>query len=227
MVPVSAAPRCRSKILHLSTLVNPMIWKPGNWGKEFMQPKDDEQGWDMCSHTVQVRVWVIFLLRVVLTVLVNFWSSLSMPKQFAFPSLYSSVPPVQTFTLSPWIDLTNDVRQECISFFHFILVIQLWALVYMPSPHVFQVYLSPTPPFSTNMTIVSNDPTWWPAINSNRVFSYFLGSWRAVGCRSWCLNLTLTTVSQLAPLLQWHMIGVSTIILQDCWYPTIIFSTHI
>jgi hypothetical protein len=31
-------------------------------------------------------------------------------------------------------------------------------------------------PFSTNMTIISNDPTWWPVINFYRVSSYFAGS---------------------------------------------------
>jgi len=86
-----------------------------------------------------------------------------------------------------------------------------WIVVYMPSPQVYQVYLSPIPPFSTKMTIVSNDPTWWPTINSYRFSSYAIGSLRAVGCWSWCLDLTLTAVSQLPPLLWWCMIGVSMI----------------
>ena len=29
-----------------------------------------------------------------------------------------------------------------------------------------------------NMTIVSNDPIWWPIIDSHRSYSYFIGSWR-------------------------------------------------
>ncbi|KAG2141985.1 hypothetical protein BD769DRAFT_1424749 [Suillus cothurnatus] len=38
-------------------------------------------------------------------------------------------------------------------------------------------------PFSNNlnMTIISNDPSWWPIINAYRLSSNFAGSWRAVG----------------------------------------------
>jgi hypothetical protein len=32
-----------------------------------------------------------------------------------------------------------------------------------------------------NMTVVSNDPIWGPAISYNRAFSYFLGAWKASG----------------------------------------------
>lgn len=30
-----------------------------------------------------------------------------------------------------------------------------------------------------NMTYVSDDPLWWPAIDAFRLISYFVGSWRA------------------------------------------------
>lgn len=52
-------------------------------------------------------------------------------------------------------------------------------VVYMPSRYIYKVRPSPTPSFSTNMTIVSNDPTVWPVVNSYRISSYFAGSWRA------------------------------------------------
>jgi hypothetical protein len=51
-----------------------------------------------------------------------------------------------------------------------------------------------TSSFSTNMSVVSNDPALWPDVNSYRVSSYFVGSWEAVGCWSWGLNLTLIAV---------------------------------
>ncbi|KAG2034961.1 hypothetical protein BDR03DRAFT_963719 [Suillus americanus] len=62
-------------------------------------------------------------------------------------------------------------------------------VVYMPSPHVYQVHLSPAPPFSTNMTIVSNDPTWWPTISSYLVSSYSLVASFVVVTYDWALTL--------------------------------------
>jgi hypothetical protein len=34
-------------------------------------------------------------------------------------------------------------------------------------------------PSSNSMTLVSNDPSWWPLINASFVGSYFTGSFRA------------------------------------------------
>jgi len=84
-------------------------------------------------------------------------------------------------------------------------------------------------PFSNNlnMTIISNDPSWWPIINAYRLSSNFAGSWRAVGDWSLSLSLTLTVISQLPPSLDWRMIGVSMIISKDFWYLTSIFSTYV
>jgi len=36
-----------------------------------------------------------------------------------------------------------------------------------------------TPISAFNMTVISNDPIWWPVINSYRIASYLQGSWRA------------------------------------------------
>jgi hypothetical protein len=55
-----------------------------------------------------------------------------------------------------------------------------------------------------NMTIVSNDPIWWPVISYFRVYSYFSGSWKASG-----LIHNLTMVFQLYPSLRCYTIGVS------------------
>jgi hypothetical protein len=32
-----------------------------------------------------------------------------------------------------------------------------------------------------DMTIVSNDPIWWPVIDKIRYNNYFIGSWRSSG----------------------------------------------
>jgi hypothetical protein len=58
------------------------------------------------------------------------------------------------------------------------------------------------------MTIVSNDPIWWPIINYCRVYSYFSGLWRASGFTQF-----LTTLSQLYPSLWWYTIGVGKTVL--------------
>jgi hypothetical protein len=55
----------------------------------------------------------------------------------------------------------------------------------MKSPYVYQVYLSLTPPFSTNMTMVSDDPTWWPNINAYRFSSYFVVAAFVVSAYDW------------------------------------------
>jgi hypothetical protein len=34
-----------------------------------------------------------------------------------------------------------------------------------------------------NMTLISNDPSWWPSIEAYRVQSYFARSWSIA---SWC-----------------------------------------
>ncbi|KAG2149013.1 uncharacterized protein EDB93DRAFT_353553 [Suillus bovinus] len=41
--------------------------------------------------------------------------------------------------------------------------------------YVYQVQLPYLPhPSFNNMTLVSNDPSWWPTINANLIFSYFV-----------------------------------------------------
>ncbi|KAG2127635.1 uncharacterized protein EDB93DRAFT_1332637 [Suillus bovinus] len=60
-------------------------------------------------------------------------------------------------------------------------VFKYWMSQYAPSPYVYQVYLSPPPPpppppSSTNMTILSNDPTWWPTIRAYNFSSYFVSA---------------------------------------------------
>jgi hypothetical protein len=37
----------------------------------------------------------------------------------------------------------------------------------------------PSSSFTRTMTTVVNAPDWWPVINFNRNFSYFIGSWGA------------------------------------------------
>ncbi|KAG2139178.1 uncharacterized protein EDB93DRAFT_1330290 [Suillus bovinus] len=46
-----------------------------------------------------------------------------------------------------------------------------------------------THPFSTNMTIVSNDPTWWPSINAYSVLSYFSVAATVGVTYDWALTL--------------------------------------
>jgi hypothetical protein len=55
-----------------------------------------------------------------------------------------------------------------------------------------------------NMTVVSNDPIWWPVISYIRVYSYFSGPWKASD-----LIHILTMVFQLYPSLWCYTIGVS------------------
>jgi hypothetical protein len=64
--------------------------------------------------------------------------------------------------------------------------------------------LSLTDTSHLNMTLVSNDPIWWPWISYFRVFSYFSGLWKASG-----LIHILTMVFQLYPSLWCYTIGVS------------------
>jgi hypothetical protein len=54
------------------------------------------------------------------------------------------------------------------------------------------------------MTVVSNDPMWWPVISFFRGYSYFAGPWKATG-----LIQILTMVFQLHPSLWCYTIGVS------------------
>jgi hypothetical protein len=51
------------------------------------------------------------------------------------------------------------------------------------------------------MTVVSNDPSWWPLINAGRIASYFAGSWRVSHMMTLMTQLTLAAVLQLLPLL--------------------------
>ncbi|KAG2335290.1 hypothetical protein BDR05DRAFT_969505 [Suillus weaverae] len=51
------------------------------------------------------------------------------------------------------------------------------------------------------MTLVSNDPSWWPAINANLISSYFIGLWRVSPMTMLMTRLILAAVSQLPPVL--------------------------
>lgn len=57
------------------------------------------------------------------------------------------------------------------------------------------------------MTLVSDDPSWWPTINFVTIQSYFIGSWRAND-----ITQSLTVFAQLHPVLWLYMIGVCKII---------------
>jgi hypothetical protein len=64
-----------------------------------------------------------------------------------------------------------------------------WIVVYIGGTNIIPNDFNPL-----NMTIVSNDPSWWPQIIAFRGVSYFQGSWRAGG-----LTQSLTVISQLHP----------------------------
>ncbi|KAG2359088.1 hypothetical protein BDR07DRAFT_238323 [Suillus spraguei] len=83
--------------------------------------------------------------------------------------------------LSPWIDYTFDHNghHPLVSSWFF----KRWAVVYMPSQ-----YSHPHLHFSTNMTIVSNDPAWWPAVNAFRFSSYFSVASFIVVSYDWALT---------------------------------------
>jgi hypothetical protein len=55
-----------------------------------------------------------------------------------------------------------------------------------------------------NMTVVSNDPIWWPLISYLRECSYFAGPWKASS-----LIHILTMIFQLYASLWCYTIGVS------------------
>lgn len=60
-----------------------------------------------------------------------------------------------------------------------ILVIQALKLWYINRKYHFHIPIKfPSYPhsFSNNMTLVSDDPSLWPSIDSYRVASYFIGS---------------------------------------------------
>ncbi|KAG2359086.1 hypothetical protein BDR07DRAFT_237865 [Suillus spraguei] len=61
--------------------------------------------------------------------------------------------------------------------------------LYMPSQYVHQITSHPRLHFSTNMTFVSNDPTWWPTINANIFSSYFGVAGFIVVTYDWVLTL--------------------------------------
>jgi hypothetical protein len=58
MGPVSTAPRYRSKILHSSLLVNSMIWKPGNRGKELVKRHMARGRWGIVDIEICARIQV-------------------------------------------------------------------------------------------------------------------------------------------------------------------------
>jgi hypothetical protein len=86
--------------------------------------------------------------------------------------------------------------------------------------HMSTKFPAPSHPSSNGMTLVSDDPSYWPVINSLRIGSYVIGSWRAVRVRRWRLNLTLIVVFQLPLVLEWYMIGVSITTSENCWFLT-------
>jgi hypothetical protein len=51
------------------------------------------------------------------------------------------------------------------------------------------------------MTVVSNDPIWWPFINAGLIASYFVGSWGVCHMTTLMIQLTLVAVLQLLALL--------------------------
>jgi hypothetical protein len=69
------------------------------------------------------------------------------------------------------------------------------------------------------MTIVSNDPAWWPAINSNQVFSYFLVSTFVAVTYDWAL-----TFSQEVELIWRQRWSLMTILYLSVRYLGIIFT---
>jgi len=59
------------------------------------------------------------------------------------------------------------------------------------------------------MTVVSNDPSNWPVISANRVYSYYTSSLKSL-CIQVDGDVSLhLCFSQLHLPLQWYMIGVS------------------
>jgi hypothetical protein len=78
-----------------------------------------------------------------------------------------------------------------------------WKMVLISSTNAIIVCPSnpaPSLPSSNSMTLVSNDPSWWPVINGSFIFSYFLGSWRIGRMMNWFI-LTPISHLQLSPLL--------------------------
>lgn len=65
----------------------------------------------------------------------------------------------------------------------------------------------PTDTYPSSMTIVSNDPSFWPVIYLIRFLSYFFGS-----CLSRRIVLVMSQSSQFPPLLRCYTITVS-----DLW----------
>jgi hypothetical protein len=78
--------------------------------------------------------------------------------------------------------------------------------------------------YPLNMTVVSNDPVYWPVLESYSLCSFFLGSCRVrddAGC-----ILTFNVVSQLPPVPRWYTIGVSDTVFHNHWHPHDISSTQ-
>lgn len=82
--------------------------------------------------------------------------------------------------------------------------------------YALQAHSSPAP-IPDSMTLISNDPSWWPLINSSRIASYFAGSWRALLMMSWP---NIFAVLQLLPLPEWRTTGVSKAVLMNNWHST-------
>jgi hypothetical protein len=72
------------------------------------------------------------------------------------------------------------------------------------------------------MTVVSDDPSWWPLIIFTVFNDYGLGSssvW-------WCLDLILTCILQLPSASWWYTIGVSRTFFGSFWHSYDITSTN-
>ena len=62
------------------------------------------------------------------------------------------------------------------------------------------------------MTIVSDDPIWWPSIDSNFSFRCFVGKWKVKSKLSCQL---IVVASQSHPLSLRYIIGVSNMVFLD------------
>jgi len=60
------------------------------------------------------------------------------------------------------------------------------------------------------MTVVSNDPVWWPTISFYREVSYYQGSWRTRA-----VTQSLMVTAQLHPSSWCYTIGVREIMLTE------------
>jgi hypothetical protein len=96
----------------------------------------------------------------------------------------------------PWVDIVFLLKFVLKHFdqsdiiFRTLRRCKRWIVVYQARMRSLRPPSSPAcslPP-SKSMTLVSNDPSWWPLINVNIVSSYFAGSWEPATWRRWWLD---------------------------------------